>query len=136
MRLRLGGLLLCLPLISEERKHKTPPVLLDGARFCVDHLLRLELDRKPQSDVVLLNTDRCGFCHSSIARSLDRFAQRLTIGSSNRGVQLRWAKEEVDDVDKSASGRDNAPPRRSSILLGTRSCRCERFNSHEPHDVP
>jgi hypothetical protein len=33
------------------------------------------------------------------------------------GVQLRWAKEKVDDVDKSASLADNAPPRRPTESL-------------------
>jgi len=47
----------------------------------------------------------------------DSTAPVLTIGSSDRGVWLRWAKEKVDDWDKSASFCDNAPPRRSTSSL-------------------
>jgi hypothetical protein len=35
-------------------------------------------------------------------------AARLTIGSSDRGCRLRWAREGVDGRDKSASFASNA----------------------------
>jgi len=46
-------------------------------------------------------------------------------------VSHRWAKESVDDVDKSASFVGNAPPRRSTELLGAFSMRAETW---EPLD--
>jgi hypothetical protein len=42
----------------------------------------------------------------------------LTIGSSDRGVYLRWTMEGVDDWDKSASLVAGATPRRSTSSLG------------------
>jgi hypothetical protein len=41
----------------------------------------------------------------------------LTIGSSDHGAHLRWAKEGIDDWDKSASLAGNASPRRSTSSL-------------------
>jgi hypothetical protein len=43
--------------------------------------------------------------------------KRLTSGSSDRGSRLRWAKERVDDWDKSASFVGGASPRRSTSSL-------------------
>jgi uncharacterized protein len=47
-------------------------------------------------------------------------AQRrpLTIGWSDRGSRLRWAKEGIDDLDKSVSFVAGATPRRSTSSLG------------------
>jgi hypothetical protein len=45
-------------------------------------------------------------------------AGNLTIGSSDHGAHLRWAKEGVDDLDKSASMVVAATPRRSTSSLG------------------
>ena len=42
----------------------------------------------------------------------------LTIGSSDRGSRLQWAKEGVDDWDKSAPLDGGATPRRSTSSLG------------------
>src|SRR6266478_4978924 len=44
-------------------------------------------------------------------------SRSLTIGSSDRGCRLRWAKEGIDDWDK-ASSFDLAHPRRSTSSLG------------------
>ena len=41
----------------------------------------------------------------------------LTIGSSDRGAHRRWAKEGVDDLDKSASFGVGAAPRRSTSFV-------------------
>ena len=53
---------------------------------------------------------------ASKARCVSQLAG-LTIGWSYRGSHLRWAKEGVDDWDKSASFAGNATPRRSSSSL-------------------
>jgi hypothetical protein len=50
----------------------------------------------------------------------DRDAAHLTIGSSDRGPRLRWAKEGVDDLDKSAWLVVGEAPRRSTSSLGAR----------------
>jgi hypothetical protein len=50
----------------------------------------------------------------------------LTIGSSDRGCPLRWAKEEVDDWDKSASLVAGEAPRRSTSSLGPRRASAQR----------
>src|SRR5882672_8590582 len=44
-------------------------------------------------------------------------SRSVTIGSSDRGCRLRWAKEGIDDWDK-ASSFDLAHPRRSTSSLG------------------
>ena len=47
-----------------------------------------------------------------------RFERRhLTIGSSDRGARLRWAKEGIDDLDKLPSLDAGATPRRSTSSL-------------------
>jgi hypothetical protein len=43
----------------------------------------------------------------------------LTIGSSDHGAPLRWAKEGIDDRDKAASIDASAAPRRSSATLAS-----------------
>ena len=45
-------------------------------------------------------------------------AARLTIGWSDRGPCLRWAKEGVDDWDKVPSFDAGEAPRRSTSSLG------------------
>ena len=50
-----------------------------------------------------------------------RVRQGLTIGSSDRGSRLRWAKEGIDDRDKASSFRGRATARRSTSSLDRRS---------------
>jgi len=76
---------------------------------------------------------RCGHSQGSIVHCIsyrgtrighDFFVRRrlrcLTIGSSDRGSRLRWAKEGVDDWDKVRSFDAGEAPRRSTSSLGAR----------------
>jgi hypothetical protein len=55
----------------------------------------------------------------------------LTIGSSDSGARLRWAKEGVDDWDKSASLVGNALPRRSASSLDDRIMTLPHIHIHQ-----
>jgi hypothetical protein len=64
----------------------------------------------------------------------------LTIGWSDRGSRLRWAKEEIDDRDKLPPFCVTAPPRRSTSSLDTlievRSSICSGCNLGSRGVVP
>jgi hypothetical protein len=54
------------------------------------------------------------------ASAYRRLREHLTIGSSDRGRRLRWAKEGVDDLDQVPSFCVGEAPRRSTLLLDPR----------------
>jgi hypothetical protein len=60
---------------------------------------------------------------SAKGTSLEWQRKQLTIGSSDRGSRLRWAKEGIDDWDKSVSFCVDATPRRSTSSLDAISAR-------------
>jgi hypothetical protein len=61
--------------------------------------------------------------------------RNLTTGWSERGSHLRWAKEGVDDWDKTASFDTGASPRRSTSSLGTAIMRLGYFQEFRGSDM-
>jgi hypothetical protein len=74
------------------------------------------------------NPDRVALLYMMVRKAVARLSGSLTVSLTearpnnrferSRGSRLRWAKEGVDDLDKSVSFIANATPRRSTSSLG------------------